>query len=69
MRTPTSTPFVTEPDSSEQYLSSLSQEVLDALENASDYERGVEKLDDNGKVIFTRLRELAGDLLPKASKK
>ena len=45
------------------------EQVLDDLENASDYERGVEQLDDKGKAIVTRLRELAGDLLPKVSKK
>jgi hypothetical protein len=45
------------------------ERVLDALEKTSDYERGVERLDDKGKAIVTRLRELAGNLLPKVSKK
>jgi hypothetical protein len=35
--------------------------VLDALEEASDYERGVERLDENGKNIVKKLRELAED--------
>jgi hypothetical protein len=34
--------------------------VLDALEEASDYERGVERLDENGKNIVKKLREWAG---------
>jgi hypothetical protein len=43
--------------------------ILEALEKASNYERGVERLDDKGKAIMMKLRELAGDLLPKTSKK
>lgn len=43
--------------------------ILEALEKASCYERGFERLDDEGKAIVTKLRELAGDLLPKVSKK
>lgn len=38
------------------------QQVLDALENASDYERGLERLDDVQKGVVKRLREVAGDL-------
>ena len=36
--------------------------VLDTLESASDYERGIERLDENGKTIVKKLREWAGDL-------
>jgi len=36
------------------------QQVLDALENASDYERGLERLDDVQKGAVKRLREVAG---------
>ena len=45
------------------------QHLLDTLDKESDYERGVEKLDEKGKSIVIKLRELAGDLLPKASNK
>jgi hypothetical protein len=38
------------------------QHVLDTLESASDYERGIERLDENGKAIVKKLREWAGDL-------
>jgi len=38
------------------------QQVLDALENASDYERGLERLDDVQKGIVRKLRGAAGDL-------
>ena len=38
------------------------QYVLDHLEAASNYERGLEQLDENGKVIVKKLREWAGDL-------
>ena len=37
------------------------ERVLEALEAASDYERGVAKLDDTGKAIVQKLREWAGD--------
>ncbi|TFK38962.1 hypothetical protein BDQ12DRAFT_722817 [Crucibulum laeve] len=37
--------------------------ILDALESASDYERGWERLDEAGKGIVKRLREWAGDLV------
>lgn len=45
------------------------ERILEALEKASDYERSLERLDDEGKAVVTKLRELAGDLLPKVSKK
>ena len=35
--------------------------ILEKLESASDYETGVTQLDDNGKAIVKKLRELAGD--------
>jgi len=38
------------------------QQVLTALEDASDYERGFERLDDAQKGVVQRLREAAGDL-------
>jgi hypothetical protein len=37
------------------------QRILEKLESASDYETGVAQLDDNGKAIVKKLRELAGD--------
>ena len=36
--------------------------VLDTLESASDYERGLAQLDENGKAIVKKLREWAGDV-------
>jgi hypothetical protein len=45
------------------------QRVLDALENASDYERGLERLDDVQKGAVKRLREVAGDLSKVVGKK
>ena len=45
------------------------QRVLDTLESASDYDRGVERLDINGKAIVQKLREWAGDLAKIAGKK
>ena len=36
------------------------QRVLDDLEAASDFEQGLEKLDDNEKAAVTKLREWAG---------
>ena len=39
------------------------QHVLDILESASDYDRGVEWLDGNGKAIVKKLRKWAGDLV------
>jgi hypothetical protein len=47
----------------------VEEHILDTLERASDYERGIERLDDEGKAVVMKLREFAGDLLPKASKK
>ena len=38
------------------------QRVLDELEAASDYERGLAQLDDEGKGIVKKLKEWAGDL-------
>jgi hypothetical protein len=38
------------------------QRVIEILEAASDYERGVEGLDEPGKAIVKKLREWAGDL-------
>jgi hypothetical protein len=37
------------------------QRVVEALEQASDYERGLEQLDDVQKGLVRRLREAAGD--------
>ena len=45
------------------------QFLLDTLDKESDYERGVENLDDKGKAIVMKLRELARDLLPKVTNK
>ncbi|KAF8230396.1 hypothetical protein L208DRAFT_1400622 [Tricholoma matsutake] len=45
------------------------QRVLDALENASDYERGCERLDETQKGVVRRLREVAGDLSKAVGKK
>ena len=45
------------------------QFLLDTLDKESDYERGIENLDDKGKAIVMKLRELARDLLPKATNK
>ncbi|KAN0136894.1 hypothetical protein V8E53_005335, partial [Lactarius tabidus] len=38
------------------------QQVLEQLESASDYERGLACLDDEGKAIVKKLREWAGEL-------
>jgi hypothetical protein len=43
--------------------------VVEALKNAYDYERAVERLDNSGKTTVMKLRKLAGDLLLKVSKK
>jgi hypothetical protein len=43
--------------------------VIDTLEAASDYERGVERLDEPGKAIVTKLRELASGLAKVAGNK
>ena len=45
------------------------QQVLDALEKASDYERGLEHLDDKQKGLVRKLREMAGDLAKVVGKK
>jgi hypothetical protein len=45
------------------------QLVLEALENASDYERGLERLDEEQKSVVRRLREVAGDLAKMVGKK
>jgi hypothetical protein len=45
------------------------QQVLDALENTSDYERGVARLGDEQKGVVRRLREAAGDLSKVVGKK
>jgi predicted RNase H-like nuclease (RuvC/YqgF family) len=45
------------------------QRVIDTLEAASDYERGLERLDEPGKAIVKKLREWAGDLAKVAVKK
>ena len=39
------------------------ERILNNLERASDYERGLERLDADGKAIVKKLRELAGDLM------
>ena len=36
--------------------------IMESLENASDYERGFNRLDTNGKDIVKKLRVLAGNL-------
>jgi hypothetical protein len=45
------------------------ERVLQDLEQASDYERGLERLDEDGKVIVKQLKEWAGDLMKVAGKK
>ena len=45
------------------------QRILEALESASDYERGFEKLDDKGKAIVKKLRQWGGDLVKVTGKK
>ena len=45
------------------------QQILEALESASDYERGFEKLDDKGKAIVKKLRQWGGDLVKVTGKK
>jgi hypothetical protein len=37
--------------------------VLDALESASDYEKRLQELDDDDRVIVKKLREWAGDVV------
>jgi hypothetical protein len=39
--------------------------IIDTLENASDYERGVGRLDDKGKAIVTKLKGWAGGIAHK----
>jgi hypothetical protein len=38
------------------------EQIIDLLERASDYARGVLRLDDKGKAIVQKLREWADDL-------
>ena len=45
------------------------ERVLEALETASDYERGLERLDEAQKGVVRRLREVAGDLSKVVGKK
>ena len=45
------------------------EHVLHDLERASDYERGFERLDKDGKAIVKQLKEWAGDLMKVAGKK
>ena len=45
------------------------ERILHNLEAASDYERGLERLDESGKAIVKRLREWAGDLMKIAGNK
>ena len=45
------------------------QQVLDALEKASNYERAVANLDENGQAAVKKLREWAGDLAKTAGNK
>jgi hypothetical protein len=45
------------------------RQVLDALEKASDYERGLDRLDDKQKGLVRKLREVAGDLAKVVGKK
>ena len=39
------------------------QHILDILDDTSDYERGIERLDENGKAVVAKLRECAGHLV------
>jgi hypothetical protein len=43
--------------------------VIDFLENASDYNRGMGRLDEKGLEIVKRLRQWAGDLSKMAGNK
>ena len=43
--------------------------IIDKLEAASDYERGLARLDDTGKAIVKKLRDWAGDLAQVAGNK
>ena len=45
------------------------QQVLDTLEEASDYERGFDRLNEVQKGVVKKLREVAGDLTKTAGKK
>jgi len=45
------------------------ERVLHDLEAASDYERGLGRLDEGGKAIVKKLREWAGDLMKVAGNK
>ena len=45
------------------------QQVLEALEKASDYERGLDRLDEMQKGMVERLWEVADDLVKVAGKK
>lgn len=44
-------------------------QVVEALENASDYERGLERLDHTQKGVVSRLRQAAGDVMRVVGKK
>ena len=43
--------------------------VIDELERASDYERGIGRLDEKYKAVVQKLRELAGDIVKVAGNK
>jgi len=45
------------------------QQVLEALENASDYDQGVARLNEEQKAIVRKLREAAGDVSKVVGKK
>ena len=45
------------------------QRILEALENASDYERGLQRLDDTQKGMVRKLWEIAGNVAKVAGKK
>jgi predicted RNase H-like nuclease (RuvC/YqgF family) len=45
------------------------QRVIDTLESSSNYERGLEHLDEAGKVIVKKLREWGGDIAKAVGKK
>ena len=45
------------------------QQVLEALENASDYERGFARLDDEQRGVVRKLQEAAGNLSRVVGKK
>ena len=45
------------------------ERILETLETTSDYEQGVDQLDEEEKAIVKRLREWAGDLVKETGNK